>query len=380
MADPTKYKRKYTKDEMRQRRRASDAGAVGGAVVGGYGGYKSVKGAKRVHQSVGQGKQAYKEHRMAAKIPGSNETIGGHSRTKSLGSAAKTTMGAARRLPKSRAGLAELGGGYVGFVGGTVIGGALGERAALKQMNRKKEPVGKARAMSDTEIRRRKKIQSRSSQITGALGLAALGGTMAASRPGRTALRKIPALKGKVAAPKPKDPERDRIKAATVPVLATSAGIGGASAFNFASYTNAESKKRQVNKAWSAQARNFDSEKNRQRRADIYPGAATAASGGAALAAGVKTAQGIKAKKAGDAAKSKKKAYKALHTSANKNFKAAGKLGAAGAALGAGALALEHKRKSDSWDVYKGLGATGEISKALSHDEIEDSAFGEPSE
>jgi len=26
------------------------------------------------------------------------------------------------------------------------------------------------------------------------------------------------------------------------------------------------------------------------------------------------------------------------------------------------------------------LGATGEISKALSHDEIEDSAFGEPSE
>ena len=40
--------------------------------------------------------------------------------------------------------------------------------------------------MSDAEIKRRKRVQGHVSQATGALGLAALGGTLAASRGGRT--------------------------------------------------------------------------------------------------------------------------------------------------------------------------------------------------
>src|SRR5262245_21451655 len=101
------------------------------------------------------------------------------------------------------------------------------------------------RLMSDAEVRRRKKLQAGISQTTGALGLGALAGTMVASRPGRRALRKIPQLKGKIKAPPPRDPNRDRIKGAVTPALATSAGIGGLGAFNFAAYTRAESRKRQ---------------------------------------------------------------------------------------------------------------------------------------
>ena len=102
------------------------------------------------------------------------------------------------------------------------------------------------RAMSDTEIRHRKKVQAGVSQAGGVLGLTALGGTLAASRGGRTALRKIPQLKPHIKAPAPKDPNRDRIQGAVTPVLATSAGLGGLGAFNFAAYTKAESRKRKA--------------------------------------------------------------------------------------------------------------------------------------
>lgn len=113
--------------------------------------------------------------------------------------------------------------------------------------------------MSDAEMRRRKKIQGTISQTTGALGLAALGGTLAASRGGRNTLRKIPRLKTKIKAPPPKDPDRDKIKGATVPILATSAGLGGAGSFNFAAYTNAESRKRnQIKKGGSISAFGVD--------------------------------------------------------------------------------------------------------------------------
>lgn len=101
-----------------------------------------------------------------------------------------------------------------------------------------------SRIMSDAEIRRRKKAQAVLSETTGGLGLAALGGTLAASTRGRNTLRKIPKLKEKVAAPKPKDPNRDKIKDATTPILATAAGLGGIGSFNFGMYTNAESRKR----------------------------------------------------------------------------------------------------------------------------------------
>jgi len=360
-------RRKYTPQENRKIRETADAGAYGGLLGGAAAGYGASRAARKAKPGIAAGKIQYGHSRQKVKIPGTESHVGGHGKLKSTGSALKTGFQVSRKVKPSPAGLGTIGAVYGTATAGTLAGNLAAGRHAKKKIDRKidrkKEAVGKARTMSDTEIRRRKKIQGRSSQVTGALGLAALGGTMAASRPGRTALRKIPALKNRVAAPKPKDPERDRIKAATVPVLATSAGIGGASAFNFAAYTGAESRKRPVRKNWTPTARNFDSERNRQRRNNIYPGAAAGASGATALAAGVKTARGIKQKKAGDKAKSQKKAYKALHTGANKNFRAAGKLGAAGAGLAAGSMALERKRKSESWGVYKSLGTTGEIGK-----------------
>lgn len=99
------------------------------------------------------------------------------------------------------------------------------------------------RIMSDAEIRRRKKLQGHISQATGALGLTALGGTLLATKTGG---------KGTKAAFKAMGRERPgflkpkKLKKATAPILATSAGIGGAGAFNFAAYTNAESRKRKV--------------------------------------------------------------------------------------------------------------------------------------
>jgi len=168
------------------------------------------------------------------------------------------------------------------------------------------------RIMSDSEIKHRKKIQGHVSQATGALGLAALGGTLAASRTGRKTLRKIPQLKAHINEPKPLHPDRDRMKGFTTPVLATSAGLGGLGAFNFASYTNAESRKRAqpvtknhepgiemgyfgeeghpvtlpaievpIEKAWSPTANNYDSEKSRGKRNQAYGGAALAGAGAA---------------------------------------------------------------------------------------------------
>lgn len=169
--------------------------------------------------------------------------------------------------------------------------------------------------MSDAELRRRKRLQGHLSQTTGTLGLAALGGTLAASRGGRTALRKIPQLERRIKAPAPKDPDRDKIKGAVTPVLATSAGLGGLGAFNFAAYTNAESRKRQqlapkkpvrkgmdmpiemghygeegrpvlptmieaeIEKAWTPVASNFNSERSRQKRGKAYEGAALVGAG-----------------------------------------------------------------------------------------------------
>lgn len=181
------------------------------------------------------------------------------------------------------------------------------------------------RLMSDAEIRRRKKAQGHVSQITGGLGLAALGGTLAASRGGRNTLRKIPQLKNRIKAPPPKDPNRDKIKGAVTPVLATSAGLGGASSFNFAAYTNAESRKRKqtvvkcmgvemgyygeeghpvkppeikvpIEKAWTPSASNFSSEEKRKKRGEAYQTAAAATGGASGVYAGH---QGVRAVKEG---------------------------------------------------------------------------------
>lgn len=95
--------------------------------------------------------------------------------------------------------------------------------------------------LSDAEIKRKKKIQGAVSQTTGALGLTALGGTMLATKRGGKLTAKGFKAVGRER-PKALDPVK--LKSHTAPILATSAGIGGVGAFNFAAYTNAESRKR----------------------------------------------------------------------------------------------------------------------------------------
>ena len=99
--------------------------------------------------------------------------------------------------------------------------------------------------MSDAEIKRRKKIQGHISQTTGALGLAALGASSAASR-----WRPEGAPEDPEAAPAgasrcgQRECNPEKIKGAVNPGCRLRARDRRRGAFNFASYTNAESRKR----------------------------------------------------------------------------------------------------------------------------------------
>ena len=126
-----------------------------------------------------------------------------------------------------------------GLIAATAGAGGL---AASRMKPKKKQPVSKLkRNMSDAEIRRRKKIQGTISHATGTLGLTALGGTLLATKTGskgtKAAFKLIDRQRPKALKPK-------NLKRGVAPLLATGAGIGGAGSFNFAAYTNAESRKR----------------------------------------------------------------------------------------------------------------------------------------
>lgn len=95
--------------------------------------------------------------------------------------------------------------------------------------------------MSDAQIRRRKKLQGKVSEATGALGLTALTLTGLKSKGGQRALRG--GLKA-VGRTQPKALKPKKLRNTTTGLLATSAGVGGLGAFNFAAYTKAESRKR----------------------------------------------------------------------------------------------------------------------------------------
>lgn len=87
-------------------------------------------------------------------------------------------------------------------------------------------------AMSDTELRHRKRLQGHISQTTATLGLTALGARAAGTKSvGR--LAKIPAKTG------------EKLKNASTGLTTLGAGIGGAGGYNFAAYTKAESQRRQ---------------------------------------------------------------------------------------------------------------------------------------
>jgi hypothetical protein len=152
------------------------------------------------------------------------------------------------------------------------------------------------RLMSDTEIRHRKKIQGHISQATGGLGLTALGGTLLSTKTGGKGTKAAFKLVGR---DRPGFLKPKKLKKATAPILATSAGIGGAGAFNFAAYTNAESRKRKAAMTTVKKIgewKTIDQRELSQRRSRKYMRAA-----GASVGAGV----GLIAlhRKPGDAAK-----------------------------------------------------------------------------
>jgi hypothetical protein len=173
------------------------------------------------------------------------------------------------------------------------------------------------RIMSDTEIKRRKRLQGHISQTTGTLGLASLGAFGASKIPAAKVLTKTPRLRRIGASPIVNAINPEKAKNASIGLSAASGGIGGAGAYNFAAYTNAESRKRkqvvpvkkdasmemgyygeegrpltheqieaEIEKAWTPSASNFDSEKSRTRRAKGYEGASLVGAGaGGAYAA-----------------------------------------------------------------------------------------------
>jgi len=125
------------------------------------------------------------------------------------------------------------------------VGTGVALLGTAQHLSSKKEKVGKsAKPLSPTEIKDKKRKQSRISQATGALGLAALGGTALSTRGGQKAL--ATGFK-RINKPVPKSlqaPKREKgISSTVTPLLATSAGLGALGSFNFASYTRAEADK-----------------------------------------------------------------------------------------------------------------------------------------
>jgi hypothetical protein len=99
-----------------------------------------------------------------------------------------------------------------------------------------------SKLLSDAQINRRKKIQGNISIAGGTLGLTALGlrgagAARGAGRVGRTAQKFTKITPNKAAS--------DKLKDASTAVTTAGAGLGGVGAFNFASYTKAEARKRQ---------------------------------------------------------------------------------------------------------------------------------------
>ncbi len=86
---------------------------------------------------------------------------------------------------------------------------------------------------------------------------------------------------------RPKALKPKNIKRGIAPILATGAGIGGAGSFNFAAYTNAESRKRKMATVSKlGEWKTIDQRELSQRRARKYMrGAGAAVAGGAGLIA-----------------------------------------------------------------------------------------------
>jgi len=244
------------------------------------------------------------------------------------------------------------------------------------EIRRKKVAKAEKPLMSDAELRRRKKLQGHISRTTSTLGLTGVGllGTS-------LALKKKPGLLKAVPGLKKANPDKLREGAQNIGLV--SGGIGGVGGYNFAAYTNAESRKRQkvaksmdemaptygvvgFAKQWEPVARKYDPEANRRKRAETYPklatGVSAAAGAGAAASAGagadkllrsrVVRPKGLVGPMTRGQASWAKGQGTVLRTAGRKNLKTAAALGLSSAAAAAGSKHLKHKRDSASWASY----------------------------
>lgn len=122
------------------------------------------------------------------------------------------------------------------------------ERAAARA---KKQSVGKSHdPLTSTEIKQKKKTQSKVAQTTGALALGGLGAFTASKLPNSTrAVKAVPRLK-KI--------NQKKAENVALGLSTTSGGIGGVGSFNFAQYTKAEAERGKVRKSATTSAFGVD--------------------------------------------------------------------------------------------------------------------------
>lgn len=199
------------------------------------------------------------------------------------------------------------------------------------------------RIMSDAEIKRRKRVQGHVSQTTGALGLTSLG-AFAAGRAGGSGKF---AVKAQKVVPKLKKINQKKADTVAVGTSSAAGGIGGLGAFNFAAYTNAESRKRKpVAKAWEPSNDKYSPEGQRKRREKAYVISGAASTAGLAGGAVANAARGEAIERTG------RKKHSAWKSAQKASRSRAGKLGLAAVGTGAVTAGVQQKRKSRSWDTY----------------------------
>lgn len=200
--------------------------------------------------------------------------------------------------------------------------------------------LAKRAAMSDTELRHRKRLQAVASRGTSTAGLTSLGLLGASVVAGRKGSHKV----------------ATKLRNASLNTSIAGAGLSGISGFNFARIQSEEARKGAPVKL----KKSFDPEARRDRRNKVYTGALAAGSGAAGGAAGYQGARAGMALRR--AVRTEKVAGR--HDSAAVKFKAmadeqddAAKAAARQKKKGSGALARQHRQFA--------VGAMGERSKEL---------------
>jgi hypothetical protein len=228
------------------------------------------------------------------------------------------------------------------------------------------------RIMSDAELKRRKALQGKISQTTSTLGLAGVGvggaAALASKKPGALKhIRRMPGLKNTT---------EDKLKDAALYTSLTSGGIGGVGGYNFAAYTNAESRKRKpvvksvdndmdaeygevgIAKAWNPDGSKFNAEKKRENRGKAYVAGGAVATGGLATAGALQGGKGealereVTRTRLSNKAYGERKPWKSTARAAKVANRRAGKLGLAAVGAGMTTAGLEAGRRSKSWQSY----------------------------